>query len=139
MAARVHEMTKLLGPLGAEVMEVLWSSRESLAVRSVLERLNRGRAEPLAYTTVMTVLARLAERGAAERTLAGRGYVYRAAVKDAAELAVRDVVRDHGDAAVAHFVNQARADPELLRRLEGLMGESVASPADERGSPNGRT
>jgi predicted transcriptional regulator len=122
MATDGNGIGKLLGPLGAEVMEVLWAAGESLAVRGVLDRLNDGRAEPLAYTTVMTVLSRLAERGAATRTTAGRGYAYRAAVSDAAELAVRDVVRDHGDAAIAYFVNQADADPALRERLRRLMG-----------------
>lgn len=113
---------KLLGPLGAEVMKVLWTVDEPLSVRAVLDRLNQGRPEPLAYTTVMTVLSRLVERGAATRTTAGRGYVYRPAVKDVADLAVRDLVRDHGEAAVAYFVDQARADPRLLERLERLLG-----------------
>lgn len=121
VADRVNETSRLLGPLGAEVMAVLWSAREPLPVREVLDRLNRGRPEPLAYTTVMTVLTRLAERGAATRTPAGRGYAYASAVKDAAELAVRDVVRDHGDAAIAHFVDQARSDPALRERLRRLM------------------
>jgi predicted transcriptional regulator len=118
---QTDETVKLLGPLGAEVMRVLWSAAEPVAVRAVLDRLNTGRAEPLAYTTVMTVLTRLTERGAAKRTMAGRGYAYEAAVADAAELAVRDVVRDHGAAAVAHFVDQARADPRLLDRLRQLL------------------
>lgn len=130
MAEQSNETAKLLGPLGAEVMEVLWSAREPVAVRAVLDRLNQGRAEPLAYTTVMTVLTRLAERGAAKRTPAGRGYAYEAAVEDAAELAVRDVVRDHGTAAVAHFVDQARADPRLLDRLRQLLSQD-GRPAGE--------
>lgn len=120
---RGGELARLLGPLGAEVMDVLWSAGQPLTVRAVLDWLNRGRREPLAYTTVMTVLTRLAERGAAQRSPAGRGYVYEPAVRDAAELAVRDVVREHGDAAVSYFVEQARADPDLLRRLERLLGE----------------
>ncbi|AYY15448.1 BlaI/MecI/CopY family transcriptional regulator [Actinobacteria bacterium YIM 96077] len=114
-------MSNLFGPLGAEVMDTLWSSDEPMTVRAVLEGLNRRRTEPLAYTTVMTVLGRLAERGAATRTRSGRGYVYQPAVRDAAELAVRDVVRDHGDAAIAHFVDQASADPELRDRLRALL------------------
>jgi predicted transcriptional regulator len=126
VTGRENEAAKLLGPLGAEVMEVLWSAREPVAVRAVLDRLNLGRTEPLAYTTVMTVLTRLAERGAATRTLAGRGYAYEAAVADAAELAVREVVRDHGAAAVAHFVDQARTDPQLLARLQQLLGDEPA-------------
>jgi predicted transcriptional regulator len=119
----VNDIGRLLGPLGAEVMAVLWSAGDPLTVRAVLDRLNEGRPEPLAYTTVMTVLSRLAERGAAVRTPAGRGYAYQPAVRDAAELAVRDVVRDHGEAAVTYFVDQARADPRLLTRLERLLAD----------------
>lgn len=134
MAERANDTTKLLGPLGAEVMEVLWSVPEPVAVRTVLDRLNAERAEPLAYTTVMTVLTRLAERGAATRMPAGRGYVYRAAIADAAELAVRDVVRDHGAAAVSHFVDQVRADPRLLSRLEQLLGRDAGATGEGRGT-----
>jgi hypothetical protein len=53
--------------------------------------------------------------------LNGRGYVYEPAVADAAAIAVRNVVRDFGDAAVAQFVDEARADPALRRRLERLL------------------
>jgi predicted transcriptional regulator len=133
MVERADETAKLLGPLGAEVMGVLWSVRGPVTVRAVLDRLNQGRAEPLAYTTVMTVLARLADRRAARRMTAGRGYVYEAAVVDAAELAVRDVIRDHGAAAVAHFVAQARTDPQLLDRLERLLGHE-AGGSEAKGS-----
>jgi predicted transcriptional regulator len=125
MAAGVNETSKLLGPLGAEVMEVLWAASRSgsgpVTVRKVLERLNSTRVEELAYTTVMTVLTRLAERGAARRTPAGRGYAYAPAVRDVAELAVRDVMRDHGEAAVSYFVDAARADPALSARLRRLL------------------
>ena len=113
----------LLGPLEAEVMNVLWALDEPAMVREVLERLNRRRDPALAYTTVMTVMARLAQKGLLRRAPKGRGYAYEPAVKDAAELAVRDVVRSFGDSAVAHFVEEARADPELMRRLQKLMEE----------------
>ena len=110
-----------LGPLEREVMEVLWGSKDSLAVRDVLERLNRRRKPKLAYTTVMTVLSRLAEKEVVTREKVGRGYAYLPAVSDQAGIAVRGVLRDFGDAAVAHFVEEARADPELLDRLRRLM------------------
>lgn len=54
VAEAVNDVSKLLGPLGAEAMEVLWAAGEPLTVRAVLGRLNRGRVEPFAYTTVMT-------------------------------------------------------------------------------------
>jgi len=113
-----------LGPLEAEVMAVMWSVREPRSVRSVLDELNRGRRHPLAYTTVMTVMARLAEKDILRREKDGRGYLYEAAVDDAAGIAVRDLIRDFGDSAVASFVEQARADPKLARRLERLMRET---------------
>jgi len=115
---------KGLGPLEAEVMQTLWAAGEPLTVREVLERLNRHRRPVLAYTTVMTVMARLAEKEILRRELDGRGYRYEAAVADAAAIAVREVVRDHGEAALAQFVDEARADPKLLRRLRRLMEDS---------------
>jgi predicted transcriptional regulator len=102
-------------------MDVLWKAAEPVGVRHVLNALNKGRPEPLAYTTVMTVMARLAQKGALRRERVSRGYVYEAAVADAAAIAVRDVVREHGQAAVAHFLEEARSDPELLERLRHLM------------------
>ncbi len=110
-----------LGPLEAEVMEVMWSAPASLSVRAVLGELNRGRRPPLAYTTVMTVMSRLAEKDVLRRKKDGRGYVYETAVGDVAGIAVRDVIRDFGESAVASFVEQARSDPKLAKRLQRLM------------------
>jgi predicted transcriptional regulator len=121
MAQRDPE--KVLGPLEAEVMNVLWSAGHPMNVREVLARLNESRSEPLAYTTAMTVLARLADKDILARVRDGRGFVYEPAVSDVAQIAVRGVMRDYGDAAMAHFVDEARADPEMLRRLQRLLGD----------------
>lgn len=116
-----RDASKVLGPLEAEVMEAAWTAQQPLSVRVVLERLNDARTSPLAYTTVMTVMSRLAEKGVLRRRLDGRGYVYEAAVPDAAAIAVRNVVRDFGDAAIVGFVDEARADPKLRARLRRLL------------------
>jgi predicted transcriptional regulator len=110
----------LLGPLETEVMAVLWSAGEALSVRAVLERLNEDRRPELAYTTVMTVLSRLADKDMLIRRSAGRRYVYEPVAEDAAGLAVREVLRHFGELAVARFVDEARADPALRRRLQAL-------------------
>lgn len=117
----VPDLSKVLGRLEAEVMHVMWADGKPLDVRTVLGRLNEDRDAPLAYTTVMTVMARLAEKGILRRQLNGRGYVYEAALPDAAAIAVRSVMRDFGEAAMAQFVDEARADPKLRRRLERLL------------------
>lgn len=121
--ARLGDSGGVLGPLEAEIMRVLWDEKRAMTVREVLVRLNDGTREPLAYTTVMTVMARLAEKEILRRRPQGRGYVYEAAVSDQAAVAVRGLLRDFGDSAIASFVDQARADPKLLRRLRRLLGE----------------
>lgn len=113
----------MLGPLESEVMAVLWRSEAPMPVREVLAALNRDRDRPLAYTTVMTVLSRLAERGVAARERDGRGYAYRAAAGSPAEIAVRRLLDDYGDAALASFVDHLDTDERLRSRLRRLMAE----------------
>ncbi|MDA8318628.1 MAG: BlaI/MecI/CopY family transcriptional regulator [Actinomycetota bacterium] len=119
-----------LGSLEAQVMDALWAAGGPLTVRETLDVLNDGRTPPLAYTTVLTVMQRLAGKGALTRTGRGRGHAYAPAVADEAALAVRDVLHAYGDAAVTHFIGQAAADPALRERLRALMdpdpGEQAA-------------
>ncbi len=111
----------LLGSLEAEVMAVLWQAGTPLSVRQTADRLNADRAALLAYTTVMTVLSRLAGKGILTRERSGRGYVYEPVARDTAEIAVRDVLGQFGDAALARFVDQVELDPQLRRRLRRVM------------------
>lgn len=103
-------------------MEEVWQADAPVRVRYVLDALNSQRSKPLAYTTVMTVMNRLVAKGVLRRAGERRGYVYEATATDAAGIAVQDVIRAHGDAAVAHFVEEMRADPDALRRLRALLG-----------------
>jgi predicted transcriptional regulator len=115
---------KDFGPLESEVMDVVWQAGRPVAVREVIDDLNGSRSEPLAYTTVMTVMSRLADKNVLSRRKEGRGYAYEANAPDAAGIAVKDVLRSYGDVAVAHFVDEARADPSLLRRLRRLLSDA---------------
>ncbi|MFG2091281.1 BlaI/MecI/CopY family transcriptional regulator [Spirillospora sp. NPDC048824] len=110
-----------LGSLESEIMDVLWAAREPLTVRETLEGLNVDRIPPLAYTTVLTVMSRLAEKGALTRTTRGRGHAYAPAAADEAALAVQGVLRTYGDAAVSRFLDQAATDPALRERLQALL------------------
>lgn len=64
-----------LGHLEAAVMDRLWTWDRPVAVRDVLEDLQRER--PLAYTTVMTVLDNLHRKRMVMREKSGRAYLYR--------------------------------------------------------------
>jgi predicted transcriptional regulator len=100
-----------LGPLEAEVMALLWRAGGALTVRQTAERLNADRGAGLAYTTVMTVLTRLADKGVLARTRVGRSFAYTPVAADTA----------HGDAALARFVERVEMDPALRSRLRRLM------------------
>src|SRR5690349_3278973 len=63
-----------LGDLEREIMTQLWAAGEPLTVRQVHERLSRDRE--LAYTTVMTVLDRLAKKDVVTQEKTDRAYRY---------------------------------------------------------------
>ena len=66
-----------LGPTETKLLDLVWK-HQSLSVKQARYFLSRD--SKLAYTTVMTVLARLAEKGILERAKEGRHFVYRAAL-----------------------------------------------------------
>src|SRR5579859_8147646 len=105
-------------------MAVLWRSDRPLLVKDVVTELNAGRDAALAYTTVMTVMSRLAVKGILARFRSGRRFAYAPVAADAAEIAVRGVLDQFGDAALARFVERAELDPGLRERLRRLTEQS---------------
>lgn len=91
-----------LGSFEARVMEVLWRSPEC-TVHQVKERLVRKRA----YTTVMTTLVRLYQKGLLARRKRGHQFVYVARVS----------AQEWGRMAASEFVNKFAADPNITRGL----------------------
>jgi len=65
---------RAFGELEAEIMRVVWARTEPVAVQTVVDAL--GEQRRLAYTTVMTVIERLREKGWLDRVRHGRQYRY---------------------------------------------------------------
>ncbi len=88
---RRHRASEIPPPLELECLKVLWNLGEG-RVKDV--RLGLTANRNLAYTTVMTVLDRLARKGGVARRKAGRSFVYAPVLsKDGLRrLAVRDLV-----------------------------------------------
>lgn len=105
-------------------MDAVWAAPGPVSVREVLDALNTHRPRQLAYTTVMTVMNRLVAKNVLQRDGTPRHYRYQATADDAAGLAMHEVIRTHGHAAIAQFVTEAKADPQLLRRLQALLEET---------------
>lgn len=116
----------VLGELEHRIMRVLWASDDALSVRAVHEALQTDR--DLAYTTVMTVLDRLAKKGTVSRVQEGRAWIYRPAQSQAeliaAELAAVLGQAEGNDVAVWHRLF------ELLEPEQRAALEQAASPAE---------
>jgi predicted transcriptional regulator len=82
-----------LAPLELDCMNTLWPVGEA-TVREIRDLLASRRAR--AYTTIMTIMDRLARKGVVERRKAGRAYVYRAklSAEDARAQALAQVVEN---------------------------------------------
>ena len=107
-----------LGELERAVMARLWAAHAPLTVREVHESLER----ELAYTTVMTVLGRLAKKGLVRQERDGKAYLYSAASsrEQMAASLMLDALGDVGEdrtAALVAFVDQVGpAEAAALRR-----------------------
>jgi predicted transcriptional regulator len=131
-AARREEMPvpdpipPYLHELEAEVMEELWRSGEA-PVRAVMDALNRGRTKKRAYTTYMTIMARLHKKGMLVRRREGKTDFYAPSqdrdqyMAQRARAQVEDLVAEYGDVALSNFAQQmASLDPARRRALQRL-------------------
>ena len=116
-----------LHELEAEVMEDVWGRDGEVAVRDVMEALNRRTKKPRAYTTYMTILGRLHAKGLVTRRREGKTDLYvpaytREEYADLrAQVGVDSLVEQYGDAALSHFARQmAQLDPDRRRQLQRL-------------------
>ncbi len=115
-----------LGDLQLQIMRVLWKRGEA-SVSQVLEDLGRG--TQLAYTTVATMLRKMEIRDLVRHRVAGRTFIYRAAV---AEEQVSRRMTDHlldrlfqGSLAgmVSHLLSTHEVSEEELGELERLIAK----------------
>lgn len=112
-----------LGQLEAVVMNKLWGYDSPAAVRDVLEDVQRERS--IAYTTVMTVMDNLYQKGMLTREMEGRAYRYspsRSREQHTADL-MGEVLADSDDRAstLLHFLKGM--PPEEIQKLRDALQE----------------
>lgn len=127
---RNPRLEDVLGPLAAAIVRAV-TDRGEANVADVVDALRRSQRRDYAYTTIMTVMGRLYEKGVLLRERRGRQYVYRPTASEAelvdrlSGLAVDRVVERYGTAALRHFaLRLGDLDPATLRRLADLAGET---------------
>lgn len=117
---------KVLGDLEADIMEIVWQ-KDISSVREVYELLNNER--DIAYTTVMTVMGRLSDKGILKKNRGGKSYLYSAAVSrdELSRTMVFSVINgfkdDLGKQALSFFVESLTEDENALDELERLIQE----------------
>ena len=107
-------------------MQEVWLQGEC-TVRSVLEALNKRATKKRAYTTILTIMARLDRKGLLSRRREGKTDLYAPVVsrdeylEQRAQAEVGSIVDEFGDVALVHFARQMdKLDPkrrDQLRRL----------------------
>ena len=117
---------KPLGELEAAILGVLWDSAAKLPVRKVYECLERERS--LAYTTVLTVLDRLFDKGLVAREKDGKAFMYWPVLTRTAYLGARAArmlteleVPVQRDVLMAFLDSAEHADPAVLEELSALI------------------
>ncbi len=125
-------LNKVLGDLENEVMEILWSGSPA-TVHDVHRRLLERRE--VAYTTVMTVMARLAEKGLLQRQKEGYSYRYQPVcsrheyTRSLVGSVLEGLVRDFGSPVVQQLLDRVERDEALMEELERLIERRRADDA----------
>lgn len=130
--ARSGSERRAFGELEGEVLAALWAADGPLVPADVQAAVGGD----LAYTTVMTILVRLHDKGVIEREKVGRAYAYRPVVAESdvvADQVRRLLERGHNRTAVLQGLVEGLApgDEKLLR---DLLGKATSK---RRGRPSG--
>ncbi|WP_103889482.1 BlaI/MecI/CopY family transcriptional regulator [Actinacidiphila yanglinensis] len=130
-------MPRPLGDLEDAVMTRVWEWNRAVTVREVLEDLSRDRS--IAYTTVMTVMDNLRQKGWLRREAEGRAYRYEAvstrAAYSAALMNEAWAASDNPAEALVHFFGmmspeQREAVRDALRIIQSV---DPSGPTDHEG------
>lgn len=122
-------------PAEFEVLRILWQ-QSPLSVREVMEVLNRRR--PRAYTTVMSLLNVMTDKGLLARKPQGRAFVY--LPKAGRQRTMRRLLADllgrafEGSASlmVAHLLEEAHPTADELERIRAAIAQYEQHEPEER-------
>src|ERR1700730_11659771 len=110
-----------LAPLELDCMNTLWPMGEG-TVREIRDGLAPRR--PRAYTTIMTIMDRLARKGVVERRKVGRAYMYTAnlSVEEAPTEALGQVIENFFGGSKEALLAQLNCDAPRARAAAAAVG-----------------
>lgn len=98
----------VLGPLEQDVMNCMWELKTA-SVRDIHDCLKD--KKDIAYTTVMTIMSRLTEKGYLKRGMVGNQYIYKPSkrkasfVKNTLSTMAKSLMSNFGEEALLTFVD----------------------------------
>ena len=121
-------LRKVLGSLELQVMNFMWQTGQA-TVRQVTEAISRKQYK--AYTTIMTIMVHLVEKGLLKRFKEGKRYRYKVVVskqeflQERSKSRLQALVGDFGDIAIAQFLEEIEnIDSNELKRLRNLVNKA---------------
>ena len=138
MARPRHEQPT---PAELEVLKILWDRDGPASVRDVLDAVNRLVETPRAYTSVMSLLNVMTDKGLLRRTPQGRAFLYEPVTpreQTLRSLLGETLERVYSGSArllVAHLLDQSRPSADELEQIRSLLDEyqDRRSQAEEKG------
>jgi predicted transcriptional regulator len=126
-------------PAELEILKVLWDREGPIPVREVLDAVNAGANEPRAYTTVMSLLNVMTDKGLLRRRPRGRAFVYEPSLPREQTLrsllgeTLRRVYGGSTRLLMAHLLDQSQPGRDELDAIRSLLDayEDQASPRTE--------
>ena len=114
------------GPVQLKIMQVIWEKGRANA-REITDALNK--IEPIAHSTVQTLLRKLEQKGAVDHDIDDRTFIFYTLVD--AEKVKRNGLRDLIDrmfagspeGLVSHLIKHEKFSPEELKKIRELINK----------------
>ncbi|MFA5867319.1 MAG: BlaI/MecI/CopY family transcriptional regulator [Actinomycetota bacterium] len=134
---REEGLSKIFGELEADIMEIMWD-REEATVKDVYQILLQDR--DIAYTTVMTVVGRLSDKGVLNKRHSANKFIYcpacsRDEILEQVSKEVIDGLMDVGRKPVLSHLTGMMGElkPEELERLREELNKAIANKNKDTG------
>lgn len=122
-------LEQALGTLETQVMEAIWDAAEPVAVEDVRAKLE-AQGKESAYTTIMTTMSRLFDKGLLQREQRGRAYYYWPTLsrseldRSVTRRVIDGLLASFTEPAISYFVEAVRdGHPEQFDQLAQIIDE----------------
>jgi len=134
-------LDKVLGKLENEIMDIIWRKGCPVNIRDVYEEIEARRK--IAYTTVMTVMGRLAAKNLLQKWSVGNAHYFLPVIsqeeftRSMVGKVMDSLLDDFADATLAHFMQRVQKDDrKIIRKLEKILAAQKQEETHKEGKDN---